>query len=156
MSSSTEARLKALGITLGEPAKPVARYVPFVTTGKLVFVSGQVPTDANGVAFRGKLGADYTTEQGIEAARAAGINMLSVLKAACAGDLDRVARVVRLCGYINAVPEFEQQPHVMNGCSNLMVDVFGEEKGLHARTAIGVGSLPFNTAVEVDGIFELV
>lgn len=155
MSDSPESRLKTLGLTLAEPPRPVARYVPFVRSGGQIYISGQLPTDENGPIWRGKVGVDFSVEEGQRAARAAGLNMLSVLRLAAGGSLDKVARVVRLCGYINAPADFEQQPSVMNGCSDLMVEVFGEEKGLHARTAIGVGSLPFNVAIEVDGIFEL-
>jgi enamine deaminase RidA (YjgF/YER057c/UK114 family) len=148
-----EARLQELGVTLPTPPAPVASYVPFVIVGNLVHVSGQVSVDASG-GIKGKLGDAIEVEQGQAAARLCGINLLAQVKAACGGDLDRVKRVVKLNGFVNVTPDFDPIPQVMNGCSDLMVSVFGDA-GKHARSAVGMANLPLNYAVEVDGIFEL-
>lgn len=154
MAGTIEQKLGAQGITLHEPASPVANYVGFVRTGNLLFVSGQVCVDANGkLLAKGKLGAGVTIEQGNIAARGCAINLLSQLKAAL-GDLDKVVRVVRLGGFVNSAPDFTDGPKVLNGASDLMVAVFGD-KGRHCRTTIGVASLPADAAVEVEGIFEV-
>ena len=147
-------RLAELGVELAEPAAPVANYVGYVVTGNLVFISGQVTLDGGEVKYQGKVGADYTVEEGAEAARLCGINILNQLKAACGGDLDRVQRCVKLGGFVNSTTDFTQHPQVINGCSDLMVDVFGD-KGKHARFALGAGSLPLNVAVEIDAVFEI-
>lgn len=151
--SATDARLAELGITLPVPPSPVASYVPFVRTGPLLHVSGQVSVDAGG-GIRGRLGAPLTLEEGQAAARLCGLNLLAQLRAACDGDLDRVVRVVKLGGFVNAAPDFDPIPAVVNGCSDLMVQVLGD-RGRHARSAVGVANLPLGFAVEVDGIFEL-
>lgn len=151
--SRTEARLKELNITLPTPPAPVASYVPFVRTGNLVHISGQVSIDASG-GIKGKLGADVTLEQGQAAARLCGLNLLAQLKAACGGDLDQVVRVVKLGGFVNVAPDFDPIPAVVNGCSDLMVQVLGDA-GKHARSAVGVANLPLGFAVEVDGVFEV-
>jgi enamine deaminase RidA (YjgF/YER057c/UK114 family) len=148
-----EARLQELGITLPTPPAPVASYVPFVAAGGLVHISGQVSIDAGG-GVKGKLGAGLSLEQGQAAARLCGLNLLAQLKAACGGDLDRVVRVVKLGGFVNVAPDFDPIPAVVNGCSDLMVEVFGES-GRHARSAVGVANLPLGFAVEVDGIFAI-
>jgi enamine deaminase RidA (YjgF/YER057c/UK114 family) len=148
-----EARLMELGITLPTPPAPVASYVPFVIVGKLVHVSGQVSVDATG-GIKGKLGDQIEVEQGQAAARLCGLNLLAQVKAACGGDLDRAKRVVKLNGFVNVTPDFDPIPQVMNGCSDLMVSVFGDS-GRHARSAVGMANLPLNYAVEVDGLFEL-
>lgn len=148
-----EARLQELGITLPTPPAPVAAYVPFVIVGKLVHVSGQVSVDASG-GIKGKLGDSIEVEEGQAAARLCGLNLLAQVKAACGGDLDRVKRVVKLGGFVNVTPDFDPIPMVVNGCSELMVQVFGEA-GRHARSAVGTANLPLNFAVEVDAIFEL-
>jgi enamine deaminase RidA (YjgF/YER057c/UK114 family) len=151
-----EDRLKALGITLPTPVPPVANYVPFVISGHQLVVSGQICAGLDGkVAERhqGKVGGGVSQEAGKEAARFAAINVLAQAKAAL-GDLDRIARCVRLGGFINCAPDFAPLPQVMNGASDLMVDVFGE-KGRHARSTVGVANLPLNCAVEVEGLFEL-
>ena len=152
--SRTEARLQELGVTLPTPPAPVASYVPFVVAGKLVHVSGQVSVDASG-GIKGKLGDTIEVEEGQAAARLCALNLLAQMKAACDGDLDRVKRVVKLNGFVNVAPDFSPIPQVMNGCSDLMVAVFGDA-GRHARAAVGVANLPLNFAVEVDGVFELV
>ena len=146
---SIEARLAELGITLPEPAAPVAAYVPVVIAGGLAHVSGQV-SFVDGVLRKGRLGEDVTLEQGIEAAQGCGLMILAQLKAAL-GSLDRVERVVKLGAFINSTADFTDQPKVANGASELMVAVFGEA-GKHARSAVGVPSLPLGVAVEVDAI----
>lgn len=154
MAGRIEARLQALGITLPTPAAPIANYVPFVVSGKLVVISGQIPLRDGVVAFTGKVGVEVTPDQGKDAARLCFINLLAQLKAAAGGDLDRVARVLRLGGFIAAPASFTQHAAVMNGASDLAVEVFGDA-GRHARTTIGVPSLPADAAVEVEGMFEL-
>ena len=151
--SRIEGRLAELGIILPAPPAPVASYVPIVAVGGLVHISGPVSTDANG-GIKGKLGAGLTLEQGQAAARLCGLNLLAQLKAACGGDLDRVQRVVKLGGFVNVAPDFDPIPAVINGCSDLMVEVFGDA-GKHARAAVGVANLPLGFAVEVDGIFAI-
>jgi enamine deaminase RidA (YjgF/YER057c/UK114 family) len=150
---SVEANLQKLGITLPQPAAPVANYIGFNQAGNLLVVSGQIPFKDGKVAFTGKLGQGVTLEQGQEAARLCFINLVAQVKAAV-GDLDRVKRVVRLGGFIAAGPEFTQHAVVMNGASDLAVAVFGEA-GRHARSTIGVPSLPADAAVEVEGMFEI-
>jgi enamine deaminase RidA (YjgF/YER057c/UK114 family) len=154
MAGTVERKLSELGITLPTPASPVANYIPFVRSGALIFVSGQICLDAAGkVVAKGKLGAGVSVEDGQKAARACATNLLAQLKAAL-GDLDKVARVVRLGGFINSDPSFLEGPKVMNGASDLMVAVFGD-KGRHSRTTVGVAVLPGDAAVEVDGVFEV-
>jgi len=149
------ARLAALGLTLPAAAAPVANYVPAMRTGNLLFVSGQLPMGPGGIdaAHKGKLGAGVSLEAGQAAARVAALNVLAQIKAAL-GDLDKVVRVVRLGGFINSAPDFLDGPKVLNGASDLMVAAFGE-KGRHARTTVGVASLPADAAVEVEGLFEV-
>ena len=151
--SQIDARLGELGIVLPDPVAPVANYVPFVVTGNLVFISGQVSIGSDGL-ITGKLGADVTLERGLEAAKACGVNLIAQLRTACDGDLDRVRRVVKLGGFVNSTPDFTDQPKVVNGASDLMVDVFGD-KGRHARAAVSAPSLPLDAAVEIDGVFEI-
>lgn len=152
MSGQIEARLAALGIALPEPAAPAANYVPFVISGRQVFISGQLPLSGGSIACSGRLGADVSLEDGRQAARLCGINILAQVKAAL-GDLDRVARCVKLGGFVSCAPEFTDQPKVINGASDLMVDVFGE-RGRHARFAVGAPALPLGCAVEIDAVFE--
>ena len=148
-----EAKLKELGIELKIPSTPVANYVHAVRTGNLLFLAGKGPKKADGKNIVGKLGADLTIEEGYEAAYWAGINQLAVLKAEL-GNLNKVKRIVKVKGMVNAIPEFIDQSKVVNGYSDLMVAVFGE-KGKHARAAVGMGSLPGNMAVEVEMIVEI-
>ncbi len=148
-----EANLKQHNIVLPEPVAPVANYAPFILSGNLVFISGQVSIDSEGL-ITGRLGADLSVERGIDAARACGINIIAQLKAACDGDLDRVRRCVKLGGFVNCTDEFFDHPKVVNGASDLMVTVFGET-GRHARAAVGATSLPLGAAVEVDAVFEI-
>jgi enamine deaminase RidA (YjgF/YER057c/UK114 family) len=153
MSGTIDKRLDELGIALPTPAAPVANYVGFVRSGRLLFVSGQVCLVDGALVATGKLGQQVTVEQGQTAARACAINVLAQVKAAL-GDLDKVIRVVRLGGFINSAPDFLDGPKVMNGASDLMVAVFGE-KGRHARTTVGVAALPSDAAVEIEGTFEV-
>jgi enamine deaminase RidA (YjgF/YER057c/UK114 family) len=154
MAGTIEQKLASLGITLPEPASPVANYVGFVRTGNLLIVSGQICFDAAGkLIAKGKLGAGVSIEQGNAAARGCAINLLAQIKAAL-GDLDKVVRVVRLGGFVNSAPDFLDGPKVLNGASDLMVAVFGD-KGRHARSTVGVSSLPADAAVEVEGMFEV-
>src|SRR5436190_4573202 len=154
MAGSIEKKLADLGIELPKPAAPVANYVPFVRTGNFMVVSGQLCLDADGkLVAKGHLGAGVSIEDGQKAARACAVNILAQLKAAL-GDLDKVVRVVRLGGFINSAPGFTDGPKVMNGASDLMVEVFGD-KGRHARTTVGVAALPLDAAVEVEGLFEV-
>jgi enamine deaminase RidA (YjgF/YER057c/UK114 family) len=154
MAGSVEQKLAAEGIVLPEPTVPVANYVGFVRTGNLLFVSGQVCFDAAGkLIAKGKLGAGVSVEQGNAAARGCAINLLAQVKAAL-GDLDKVVRVVRIGGFVNSAPDFVDGPKVLNGASDLMVMAFGD-KGRHARTTVGVASLPADASVEVEGLFEV-
>jgi enamine deaminase RidA (YjgF/YER057c/UK114 family) len=154
MTGTVELKLTEQGITLPEPRAAVANYVGFVRSGNLLFVSGQVCADAEGkLIAKGKLGAGVTLEQGYAAAKGCGVNLLAQIKAAL-GDLDKVVRVVRIGGFVNSAPDFLDGPKVLNGASDLMVAVFGD-KGRHARTTVGVASLPADAAVEVEGVFEV-
>jgi len=149
-----EARLKELGISLFTPPKPVASYVPYTISGNLVFISGQVPFQDGALKYVGKLGEDFSIEMGQAAAQLCAINILSVLKLACEGDLDKVVRCLKVNVFVNATPDYDKQPEVANGASDLFAAVFGEA-GKHARAAVGMGSLPRGVAVEVDAIFEI-
>ena len=152
--AQVEQKLAALGIALPTPAAPIANYVGFVRTGSLLVVSGQICLGAGGtLVAKGKLGDNVTVEQGQAAARACAINLIAQIKVAL-GDLDKMVRVVRLGGFINSAPTFLDGPKVMNGASDLMVEVFGD-KGRHARTTVGVAALPLDAAVEVEGLFEV-
>jgi enamine deaminase RidA (YjgF/YER057c/UK114 family) len=153
MSKTVEDRLAALGITLPQPNPPVANYVPFVRVGDLLHISGQVSVDASG-GVRGVVGEDVDMETARRAARICGINLLAQMKAACDGDLSRVVRVVKLGGFVQAGPTFFEIPQVVNGCSDVMVEAFGDA-GKHARSAVGVYRLPMNFAVEVDAVVQL-
>ena len=148
---SVEQRVRELGLELPAVPSPAANYVNAVRTGNLVFTSGTVPAMPDGQVPTGKVGADVTTEQAAEHARMAGLNLLAIVRHEL-GDLDRVRRVVKLLGMVNAVPDFREQSKVINACSDLFVEVFGEQ---HARSAVGVGSLPFDITVEIEAIFEV-
>lgn len=150
--ATPEEKLAELGITLPEPAKAVANYVPFVITGNLLFVSGQVSLGPDGLV-KGRLGEDMTLEQGQAAARLCAINLLAQCKSAL-GDLSRIKRVVKLGGFVACAPSFTDIPQVINGCSDVMVDVLGDA-GRHARSAVSCPVLPLGVAVEVDGVFEI-
>ncbi|HEY1857645.1 RidA family protein [Acidocella sp.] len=151
--SEIEARLRALGLTLPELPKPIATYVPFVRTGNLLFLSGQTPRRPEGGYFSGTVGGDVGLEAAQAHARHVGLQLIAVLQQAT-GDLDRVARIVKLFGMVNATPGFRDQAKVINGCSDLLVEVFGE-RGWHARSAVGMGSLPHDCTVEIELIAEI-
>lgn len=154
MTGKIDARLEELGIALPSPPAPVASYVPYVISGKQVFISGQVTLGQSRLEYVGTVGRDLTVEDGQAAARLCAINVLAQLKAAAGGDLDKVARCVRLGVFVNAIPGFTKHPEVANGASDLMLEVFGDA-GRHARAAVGAASLPRNVAVEVEAVFEL-
>ncbi len=154
MAGTIDAKLEELGITLPTPTVPAANYVPFVITGNTVYVSGQLPMVGGELLHVGTVGDDITIEQAQEAARACGLNIIAHVKSACGGDLDRVTQCLKVGGFVNAIPGFTQQPAVINGTSDLMVEVFGDA-GRHARFAVGAGSLPFGVSVEVDAVFEI-
>jgi len=154
MKNLIDRRLEELGIVLPKPAAPVAQYVPYVVSGRLVHLSGQVAFVDGGVLFPGTLGKDVSVEQGRLAARQCFINLLAQLRNACAEDLSTVQRVVRLGGFVAATMEFSEHSKVMDGASGLAADVFGE-RGRHARTTVGVASLPLGASVEVEALFEL-
>ena len=153
--AGAEARLRQLGIELPPAPQPVATYVPAVVVGNMLYVAGHTPRRPDGSpGYQGKVGEDFTVEQAYEAARIAGINILSTVRNTL-GSLDRVARLVRTFGMVNAVPDFGQHPQVINGCSDLMVEVFGPDAGKGTRAAVGMGSLPFGMAVEVETFWEI-
>lgn len=152
-AQTPEDKLKALNITLPAPSSPVANYVKFVKTGNLIFLSGHGPAKADGSYISGKLGRDLSIEEGYAAARQTGISLLSTLKAAI-GDLSKVKRIVKVLGMVNGTENFIDQPKVINGFSDLMVAIFGD-KGRHARSAVGMASLPMNMAVEIEMVVEV-
>ena len=154
MANTIDARLKELGITIPEAPAPAANYVPFTTSGNLVFVAGQVPFVDGKLTKTGRVGEDASVEDGHEQARICAINLIAQVKVACGGDLDRVRRVVKLGGFVASAPDFTGHPAVVNGASDLMVDVFGDA-GKHARFAVGANVLPLGCVVEIDGIFEI-
>ncbi len=149
-----EKRLQELGIELPPSPKPAANYLPCIRTGSLVLFSGQICLQDGQIKYKGKVGADLTIEQGQAAAQLCALNLLACLKEACVGDLNKVQRCIRLGGFVNCHEDFVDHPKVMNGASDLLVNIFGEH-GRHVRSAIGVPSLPFDSAVEIDAIFEL-
>lgn len=151
--SSIESRLAELGVTLPEAPMPAANYVPYVVTGNLVHISGQISQNEAGM-IQGKLGADMDVAAGAEAAKRCAISLLAQLKAACGGDLGRVKRAVKLVGFVNSTADFVDQPKVINGASDFMVAALGDA-GRHARSAVSAASLPFGVAVEIEGIFEI-
>ena len=151
--STIEARLAELGVTLPDAPAPAANYVPYVIAGDMVYVSGQISANADGM-IKGKLGDDMEAEAGAAAAKTCAISLLAQLKAACGGDIDRLVRVVKLVGFVNSTADFGDQPKVINGASDLMVELLGNA-GRHARSAVGVAALPLGVAVEIEGIFEV-
>ena len=153
MSHEIESKLTELGLALPEAPAPAANYVPFVQTGNLVFVSGQISKDDTGL-ITGTLGEDADVSLGQKAAASCALALLALLKAACNGDLGRLVKVVKLTGFVNSAPGFTDHPAVINGASDLLGEVLGE-KGAHARAAVGVSALPLNVAVEIEGIFEI-
>ncbi len=153
MSETTEARLAELGVELPSPAAPAANYVPYVVSGNQLFVSGQLPMGADGLEHVGKLGDDISVGEGKAAAKLCAINLLAQAKAAT-GDLEKVARLVKIVGFVNSTADFTQQPQVINGASDFLVQAMGD-KGRHARSAVSAASLPFGAAVEIEAIFEI-
>ena len=155
MTGTVDSRLADLGIELPDAAAPAANYVPYTVSGNLVFISGQITMLNGELQFLGRVGEDLDLDTGYQAARLCALNLIAQLRAACGGDLDRVKQVVKLGGFVNSAPSFTDQPKVINGASDLMVEVFGEPAGQHARFAVSAASLPLGVAVEVDGIFEI-
>lgn len=153
MTKIIETRLASLGVTLPDAPAPAANYVPFVQTGDLVFVSGQISNGPDGF-ITGKLGADMDVAAGAAAAKTCAISLLAQLKAACGGDLDRLVRVVKLTGFVNSTPEFTDQPKVINGASDFLVEALGDI-GRHSRSAVSAASLPLGVAVEIEAIFQI-
>lgn len=151
--SKIEARLAELGVTLPDAPAPAANYVPWVISGRQVFISGQISQNVDGM-IKGKVGTDLTVEQGAEAAKACAISLLAQVKAATGGEIDRVVRLVKLVGFVNSGPDFTDQPRVINGASDFMVTVLGDA-GRHARSAVSAASLPFGVAVEIEAVFEI-
>lgn len=155
MSNLFEQNLEKLGITLPTPVAALANYAPYVQTGNLLAISGQIPMDSEGkFPYLGKVGVDVTEEDAVKAARLCAINIISQAKIACGGDLSRVVRIVKLGGFVNCKNGFSGHPAIINGASDLMVEVFGEA-GKHARAAVGTNSLPLNVPVEVDAYIEI-
>lgn len=153
MPSAIETRLAELGVTLPDAPAPAANYVPFVVTGDIIYVSGQVSQTEAGF-ITGKLGAELSVDEGAAAAKTCAISLLAQAKAACGGDLDKLSRVVKLTGFVNSTPDFTDQPKVINGASDFLVEALGEA-GRHARSAVSAGALPLGVAVEIEGIFQL-
>ena len=153
MTSAIETKLAALGVTLPNAPAPAANYVPFVVDGKTVYVSGQISAGPDGLIL-GKLGEDMSVEQGAAAAKACAISLLAQLKAACGGDIDRLERVVKLTVFVNSTADFIDQPKVINGASDFMVEALGDQ-GRHARSAVSAASLPLGVAVEIEAIFTI-
>lgn len=153
MNTSYEDTLKEMGVILPDAPMPAANYVPYVIVGDLVYVSGQISQNADGLIL-GKLGDTLTTEQGAEAAKCCAISLLSQVKAACDGDLDRLVRVVKLTGFVNSTADYTEQPQVINGASNFLGEALGDA-GKHARAAVSAPALPLGVAVEIEGIFQI-
>ena len=151
--SNFEARLAEMGVTLPDAPAPAANYVPFVVVGDIVYVSGQISSDETGL-ITGKLGADTDTADGAAAARRCAISLLAQVKAACGGDLDRLVRVIKLTGFVNSTADYTDQPKVVNGASDFLVEALGEA-GHHSRSAVSAASLPLGVAVEIEGIFQI-
>ena len=153
MAGAFETKLASLGVTLTDAPAPAANYVPSVQVGELLFVSGQISNGPDGMVT-GVLGEDMSVADGAAAARLCGISLLAQVKAACGGDLDRLERVVKLTGFVNSTKDFTEQPAVVNGCSDFLVEALGDA-GRHSRSAVSAGALPFNVAVEIEGIFQI-
>jgi len=155
MGTNIEARLAELGITLPAPAAPAANYVPYAVAGGMIYVAGQIPVLDGELKFTGRLGDGVSIEDGYQAARLCGLNIIAQAKAALDGDLGRVKRVAKLGGFVNCTADFNDHPKVVNGASDLMVEVFGDSIGQHARFAVGAPSLPLGVTVEVDAMIEI-
>lgn len=154
MAGKIDARLKELNITLPEAPMPAANYVPFVRSGNQLFIAGQIPMEGGKPQFVGKLGREFKIDDGQKAARLCALNVIAQARAALGGDLDKVKRCVRVGGFVNSMPEFGDQPQVINGASDVIVQIFGDA-GKHARAAVGVAALPRGVATEVEAIFEV-
>jgi enamine deaminase RidA (YjgF/YER057c/UK114 family) len=155
MTISVNDRLIELGITVPQIVPPIANYALFVRTGALLFISGQLPMSNGALVHTGKVGATVSVEEGIASARQSALNVVAQIKAACGGDLERVQRIVKITGFVASTPDFTNHPGVINGASDLLVEIFGE-KGRHARAAVGCPSLPLDSPVEVEAIVELI
>jgi enamine deaminase RidA (YjgF/YER057c/UK114 family) len=153
MSGQIDAKIKELGLELPAPAQPAGSYVQFYISGNIIYISGQIPFWSGEARWQGKVGQDYSIEEGQEAAKICALNIIAQAKAALDGDLDRVKQIIKLGGFVNATPDFDMHPKVINGASDLMAAVFGE-KGKHTRFAMGAGSLPLGVAVEIDAMIE--
>ncbi len=153
-AQTADDKIKELGLQLPPASKPIANYVKYVRTGNLIFLAGHGPTKADGTNITGKVGKDLTIEQGYEAAKVTALSLIATLKDALGGDLSKVKRIVKVNGYVNCLPDFTEQPKVINGCSDLLVQIFGD-KGKHARAAMGMVALPMNIAVEIEIIVEV-
>ena len=153
-AQTADEKIKELGLQLPPASKPIANYVKYVRTGNLIFLAGHGPTKADGTNITGKVGKDLTIEQGYEAAKITALSLIATLKDALAGDLNKVKRIVKVNGYVNCLPDFTEQPKVVNGCSDLLVQIFGD-KGKHARAAMGMVALPMNIAVEIEMVVEV-
>lgn len=153
-AQTAEEKIKSLGLQLPPVSKPIANYVKYVHTGNLIFLAGHGPTKNDGSNITGKLGKDLTIEQGYEAAKVTALSLIATLKDALGGDLNKVKRIVKVNGYVNCLPDFTEQPKVINGCSDLLVQIFGD-RGKHARAAMGMVALPSNIAVEIEMIVEV-
>ena len=154
MTVNVESRLTEHQIELPQTTPSVANYVPFVLSGRTLYISGQITVWNGELRYQGKLGKNVSIDEGYQAARLCGLNLLAQLKSACGGDLNRVTRVIKLGGFVNCSPDFKEHPAVINGASDLMVDVFADA-GRHSRFAVGASSLPLGVAVEIDGTFEI-
>lgn len=153
-AQTADDKIKELGLQLPPASKPIANYVKYVRTGNLIFLAGHGPTKADGTNIMGKVGKELTIEQGYEAAKITALSLIATLKDALGGDLGKVKRIVKVNGYVNCLPDFTEQPKVINGCSDLLVQIFGE-KGKHARAAMGMVALPMNIAVEIEMVVEV-
>ena len=154
MTGRVEDRLAKLEIDLPPPAAPAANYTPFIVSSNLIFISGQIPLLNGEVKFLGRLGESMTIDEGYQAARLCGINIIAQASVACKSDLERIKRIVKLGGFVNSTNKFTEQPKVINGASDLMIEVFGEDIGQHARFAVSAPSLPLDVSVEIDAIIE--
>ena len=153
-AQTAEDKINELGLQVPADGNPLAIYVKYVRTGNLIFLAGHIPTKTDGTNITGKVGKDLTIEQGYEAAKVAALNLIATLKDALGGDLNKVKRIVKVNGYVNCLPDFTEQPKVINGCSDLLVQIFGD-KGKHARAAMGMVALPSNVPVEIEMIVEV-